>query len=419
MFDLKSLNWAIKQIADEKGLEEEKVLEAVESAIAAAYKKEYCRKGEIVKAKLDTKSGDLKFWKVKTVVDETMVRIVEELTEDQQLTTDNKKELTKEEELSEEDKLPRYNPDKHLWLAEAREIKKDAELGEEIIFSLEEHRDFGRIAAQTAKQVILQRIREAERDSVKKEFQNKEGEIISGVIQRVERGNVYVDIGRAVGIMFFGEAIPGEFYKIGERLRFYVLAVQEEEGRKPGIILSRAHPDFVKKLFELEVPEIAEGTVEIKVITREAGARTKIAVAAKEESIDPIGACVGQRGTRVMAVMNELMNEKIDIIEWHEDPAKFIAASLSPAKVKDVEILPRREAKVFVPEDQLSLAIGKEGQNARLAARLTGWKIDIRSQSRPDEVQFDAGPQSKEAIGEEGDKEEKTESKEEQKEENN
>lgn len=391
MFDLKSLNWAVKQIADEKGLGEEKVLEAVESAIAAAYKKEYCKKGEVVKAKLDAKSGDLKFWKIKTVVDETIVRMIEEEEEEKGESGKEKggKETKREEELSEEEKLPRYNPDKHLLLEEAREIKKDAQLGDEITFPLEEHRDFGRIAAQTAKQVILQRIREAERDSIKKEFVNKEGEIMSGLVQRIERGNVYIDLGRAMGIMFFNEAIPGEYYKIGERLRFYVVAVQDEEGKRPGIILSRSHPNFIIKLFELEVPEIAEGLVEIKAIAREPGSRTKIAVAAKEETIDPIGACVGQRGTRVMAVMNELGNEKIDIIEWYEDSAKFVAASLSPAKAKEVEILPRREAKVFVPEDQLSLAIGKDGQNARLAARLTGWKIDIRSQSRPEEVQFD------------------------------
>ncbi|MDI6717657.1 MAG: transcription termination factor NusA [Patescibacteria group bacterium] len=394
MLDLKSLNWAVKQIAEEKGLQEDQVLGAVESAIAAAYKKEYCKKGEIVHAKLDSKSGSLKFWKTKTVVNENSVRIAEEEeTENSQPTADfaffgagNKEK--REEGLSEEEKLPRYNPDRHILIGEAKEIDPKAELGDELSFALEEHQDFGRIAAQTAKQVILQKIREAERDSIKKEYTGKEGEIVSGIVQRVERGNVFIDLGRAMGIVFFNETIPGERYKIGERLRFFVVAVQEEEGKKPGIILSRSHPKFVSKLFELEVPEIAEGLVEIKAITREAGNRTKIAVFTKEEGIDPIGACVGQRGTRVMAVNNELGNEKIDIIEWHEDPAKFIAAALSPAKVQGVEIMPRREAKVIVAEDQLSLAIGKDGQNARLAARLTGWKIDIRSGSRPDEVQF-------------------------------
>ncbi len=387
MFDLKSLNWAIKQIAEEKGLEEERVLEAVELAVAAAYKKEYCKKGEIVKAKLDPRSGSVNFWKVKIVVDKTIVDMEEEPKENGITSAKPAAEALAGRTASDEDVLPRYNPDRHILMEEAKEIKPDVQLGEELIFPLEEHHDFGRIAAQTAKQVILQKIREAERDSIKQEFQDKEGQIISGVVQRIERGNVYIDLGRAIGMMFFNETIPGEYYKIGERLRFYIVAVQDEEGRRPGIILSRSHPKFVSKLFELEVPEIAEGLVEIKAVAREVGSRTKFAVAAKEENIDPIGACVGQRGTRVMAVTNELGNEKIDIIEWHEDPAKFIAASLSPAKVREVEILPRREARVLVPEDQLSLAIGKDGQNARLAAKLTGWKIDIRSQARPNDVQ--------------------------------
>ncbi len=403
MLDLKSLNWAIKQIAEEKGLEEGQILEGVESAIAAAYKKEYGKKGEIIHMKLDSKTGGFKFWKTKTVVDESTVRIIEEGEEEEAKSEEGKVkgEMNREIEEDGEEKLPRYNPERHILIAEAKEIKPDAQLGDELIFELEEHQDFGRIAAQTAKQVILQKIREAERDSVKKEFVNKEGEIISGIVQRIERGNVFVDLGRAMGVVFYNETIPGEHYKLGERLRFYVVAVQEEEGRKPGIVLSRSHPNFVKKLFELEVPEIAEGLVEIKALAREAGSRTKIAVFAKEEGVDPIGACVGQRGTRVVAVTNELGNEKIDIIEWHEDPAKFISASLSPAKVQGVEILPRREAKVFVAEDQLSLAIGKDGQNARLAAKLTGWKIDIRSQSRPEEAGGVFGEQKVEETVEE------------------
>jgi len=388
MLDLKSLNWAIKQIAQEKNLEEGQILDGVEAAIAAAYKKEYGKKGEMIHMKLDSKTGGFNFWKTKTVVDETTVRIVEESEEPvlEEQRPMGRERFNENIEENEEGKLPRYNPERHILIAEAKEIKADAELGEELIFPLEEHQDFGRIAAQTAKQVILQKIREAERDAVKKEFLDKEGQILSGIVQRMERGNTFVDLGRAIGVVFYNETIPGEHYKIGERLRFFVVAVQDEEGRRPGIVLSRVHPDFVKKLFELEVPEIAEGLVEIKSLAREAGSRTKMAVFAKEEGVDPIGACVGQRGTRVMAVTNELGNEKIDIIEWHDDPAKFIAASLSPAKVLGVEILPRREAKVFVAEDQLSLAIGKDGQNARLAARLTGWKIDIRSQARPEEA---------------------------------
>ncbi len=367
MIDLKNLNRLVEQIADEKGIDKEKVLGVVESAIAAAYKKEYGKRGEVIKAKMDSKTGEVNFWQVKEVVDKNTVEI-------------EVKELKMGEE-----RLPFYNPDRHIFIEEAKKIKPKIVVGEELEFPLEEHEDFGRIAAQAAKQVILQKIREAERESIKNEYGGKEGEIVSGVIQRIEHGNVYIDLGRAIGVMFFNETIPGEYYRIGERLRFYLLAVQDE-GRAPGIVLSRSHPGFVAKLFELEVPEIHEGSVEIKAIAREAGSRTKIAVASKVENVDPIGACVGQRGTRVMAVTNELGSEKIDIIEWSDDPEKFVGSSLSPAKAKAVEILPRREARIFVPEDQLSLAIGKGGQNVRLAAKLTGWKIDVRSLSRPEEA---------------------------------
>jgi len=382
MFDLKTLKKAIDQIAEEKGVAPEKILEAIESSIAAAYKKEYAQKGEYIKAKFDLDTGALKFWQVKTVVDLTTVRIPK--TEE----TTTVKEGEQRSPTAEEGVqiLPRYNPDRHIFIDEAKKIKPDVQLGDELEFPLETHEDFGRIAAQTAKQVILQKLREAERESVLSEFQNKEGEIVSGVIQRFDRGNVYIDLGRATGIMFPNESIPGEHYRVGERMRFYILAVQEE-GRIPGIILSRSHPKFVSKLFALEVPEIGDGLIEIKAIAREPGSRTKIAAVSKAEGIDAVGSCVGQRGTRVMAVSNELGNEKIDIIQWSDDPAKFVANALSPAKVTHVEILPRREARVFVPDDQLSLAIGKSGQNVRLAAKLTGWKIDVRSQTKPEEVQ--------------------------------
>jgi len=376
MFNLKEVKKAVEQIAQEKGVDTGKIFEALEASIAAAYKKEYCQRGEVVKSKFDSKTGELKFWKVKTVVDENTVRVIEEVEEARST------EVGREEG---EDLLPRYNPDRHLFLEEARKIKPDAQVGEELIFPLETHDDFGRIAAQTAKQVILQKLREVERISILEEFQNKQGEIVSGVIQRYDRGNVFVDLGRATGIVFYNESIPGEHYTVGDRMRFYIAAVQEES-RIPGIILSRSHPKFVSRLFELEVPEIADGAVEIKAIAREPGSRTKIAVFSRAEGIDPVGSCVGQRGTRVMAVSNELGQEKIDIIEWSEDPAKFISNALSPAKVTGVEISPRREAKAFVPDDQLSLAIGKGGQNVRLAAKLTSWKIDVRSQAKPDEV---------------------------------
>jgi len=388
MLDLKALNRAIEQIAQEKGIEPSAVLEAIEAAIGTAYRKEYRKKGEIIKCRLNLKTGQAEFWQIKTVVDEDTVRMKEEEEEDNK--EEKKKEKRKKPEIETEEIIPLYNPDRHILIKEAKQIKSDAQVGEELELPLEEQADFGRIASQAAKQVILQKLRETERDSVKKEYLGKEGEIVSGVVQRIERGNVFIDLGRATGIMFYNETIPGEHYRIGERLRFYLLAVQEET-RVPGLILSRSHPKFVSKLFEMEVPEIHDDLVEIKAITREAGSRTKIAAASKVEGVDPIGSLVGQRGTRVMSVTNELGNEKIDIIEWSENPEKFIASSLSPAKAISVEILPRREAIVLVPEDQLSLAIGKGGQNVRLAAKLTGWKIDVRSQSRPDVVQFDPG----------------------------
>jgi N utilization substance protein A len=386
MLNIKELSKALKQVAEEKGLDPDKVIEVIESSIAAAYKKEYGERGEVVKCKMDQKTGELNFWQTKTVVDETTVRFVEEEEEVPAAEGSAAGKQKEKEVIVEEDgeKLPRFNPERHITFDEAKKIKKDVVLGEEMMFPLETHEDFGRIAAQTAKQVILQKLRESERDSILNEWRGREGQIVSGVIQRFERGNIFVDLGRTIGVMFGNESIPGEHYRAGERLRFLVVAVQEDT-RLPGIILSRSHPRFVAELFRMEVPELVEDAIEIKAIAREPGNRTKIAAASKAEGVDPVGALVGQRGTRVMAVNNELGNEKIDIAEWSEDPEKFIANALSPAKVEKVEILPRREARAYVPESQLSLAIGKGGQNVRLAAKLTGWKIDVRSQTRPEE----------------------------------
>ncbi len=402
MFNLKDLAKAIKQVAEEKGLEPEKVLEAIESAIATAYKREYGRRGEIVKADLDAKSGALKFWQIKTAVDQTIVRFPDSDESPDYYKEENEERPRRSDFNSEAGTavLPWFNPERHILLEEARKIKPEIKPGEELNFPLEVHEEFGRIAAQAAKQSIFQKLRESERESILKEWHDKEGQIVSGLVQRFERGNVYVDLGRAFGVMFGNESIPGEHYRIGERLRFLVFAVQEDT-RLPGIILSRSHPRFVTKLFELEVPEVAEGIVEIKVITREPGSRTKLAVSSNAEGVDPVGALVGQRGTRVMAVNNELGNEKIDIIEWSDDPAKFIGNSLSPAKVAAVEVLPRREARVYVPEDQLSLAIGRNGQNVRLAAKLTGWKIDVRSHARPEEAQAGGVASAVEDVGSE------------------
>ncbi len=393
MLNIKDISRAIKQVAEEKGLDADKVIEAIESSLAAAYKKEYGTRGEIVRAKIDMKTGEVKFWRVKTIVDETTVRIVEKGEADKEKEFEEKEwrervgDFKEREEVGEdeESKLPRYNSERHILLKDAKDIKKGTELGEELTFPLELHEDFGRIAAQTAKQAVFQKLRESERDSILAEWRGKEGTIVSGLVQRFERGHVYIDLGRAIGVMFANESVPGEHYRNGERLRFLVLAVQEDT-RLPGIILSRSHPKFVAKLFELEVPEVADGAVEIKLIAREPGSRTKLAVASVADGVDPVGALVGQRGTRVMAVNNELGQEKIDIIEYAEDPETFIKNSLSPAKVQSVEIMPRREAKVYVSEDQLSLTIGRGGQNVRLAAKLTGWKIDVRSQAKPEAV---------------------------------
>jgi N utilization substance protein A len=280
MLNLKELSKAIKQVAEEKGLHENQIIEAIEASLAAAYKKEYGSRGDVIRAAIDTKTGALHFVQVKTVVDESTVRMV---SEEEALTP----EPTPIE--GEEAVLPRYNPERHILLTEARAIRPDAELGEEIVFPLPTHEDFGRIAAQTAKQAIFQKLRESERDSILAEWRGRDGQVVSGVVQRFERGNVYVDLGRAVGVMFGNESVPSERYRTGDRMRFLVLAVQED-ARLPGIILSRAHPMFVGKLFELEVPELAEGLVEIKVIAREPGSRTKVAAVSYADGVDPVGA---------------------------------------------------------------------------------------------------------------------------------
>jgi len=275
----------------------------------------------------------------------------------------------------------RFNPEQHMLIEDARKIKKDAQVGDELVFPLENKADFGRIAAQTAKQIIIQKIREAEKVSVMSEYGEKEEEIVSGTVERVERGIVYVDMGRAVGVIPYEEQIPNERWKTGDRIRAYLYAV-EETPRGIVLKLSRAHPKFLAKLFETEAPEIAQGIVEIKAIAREAGSRSKVAVTSHDAHIDPIGSLVGQRGVRVSTVTSELSGEKIDIVEWNEDPALFIEESLSPAEVISIELIDREHrAIITVTEDEQSLAIGKGGQNVRLAAKLTGWKIDIRSGS--------------------------------------
>jgi N utilization substance protein A len=367
MFDLKVIHSVLQQLEDERGIPKEKMLEAIELALATAYKKEYGKKGQIVRTIFDNESGKAEFYQVKIVVDESKV-IMEDEVDEQDI-----------KNIAEEDIRVRFNPEHHILLADAKKIKKDAKVDDEIIFPLEEKGDYGRIADQTAKQVIIQKIREAEKVSVLNEYGQKEGEIVSGIVQRIERGSIFVDMGRATGMISYEEQIPGEHYKQGERVRAYLYAVEESP---KGILLklSRAHPKFLVKLFEIEAPEIAQGVVEVKAIAREAGARSKIAVFSSDNHIDPIGSLVGQRGVRVSTVMSELRGEKIDIIQWNNNTSQFIEEALSPAKILSIELFEEeKRAIVMVSEDQQSLAIGKGGQNVRLAAKLTGWKIDIQS----------------------------------------
>jgi len=374
--DQKQFLLALNQIAEEKGIPQEQIIETLEMAIAAAYKKDYGKKGQNIKVKFDPKTGEIKVFQVFLVVNKSMLR--EEIEGEEP----TEEEIEKEEIEEKEGTLKkiRFNPFKHLMVEEAQKIKKGAKPGDEIQIKLEAHTDYGRIAAQTAKQVIVQRLREAEREVVFNEYSGKEGEVVSAIVQRIEGRNVFLDIGKASGVLFPEEQIPGERFFIGQRLRVYILKV-ERNPKGANIILSRAYPKLVSRLFAIEVPEISNGAVQIKSIAREPGSRTKIAVYSEEEGVDPVGSCVGQKGSRVQTVINELGGEKIDIIEWNEDIDKYIGNALSPAKVLDVETDEKtRTALAIVPNDQLSLAIGQKGQNVRLAAKLTGWKIDVKSE---------------------------------------
>jgi len=382
MIDLKVINSVVEQMEQERGIPKAKMLEAIEMALATAYKKEYGKRGQIIKAKVDLASGKMEFIQVKTVVDKDSV-VVREEKEDTEAEERFKRSRRIEEEKVEVnengEKIVYYNPEHHIFLEDAKRIKKDAKVGDELVFPLEEKSDYGRIAAQTAKQVIVQKIREAEKVSVFNEYGEKEGSIVTGIVQRLERGNLFVDMGRATAILPFEEQIPGEKYKPGERIRGYLYRV-EETPKGIFLRLSRSHPKFLEELFRSESPELGTGTIEIKSIAREAGSRSKIAVASKDEHIDPVGSLVGQRGVRVSTVMSELGGEKIDIIEWSADPKKFIEEALSPARILSVTVdETEKKAQVEVAADQQSLAIGKGGQNVRLAAKLTGWKIDIIS----------------------------------------
>ncbi len=350
-----NLNEVFEELEKEKGISKEVVISSLCDAMVAAYKK-HLRLKEVqnVEAFLDEQSGEIGIFKGKTVVD------------------------TVEDE------------DNEISLAEAKEIDEDVELGDEVKLEVTPEQ-FGRIAAQAANQVLTQRIREAERNLVLNEFLDKKGTLITGIIQKVDdRRNVIVNIGKTDAIMPRKEQIPGEYYKPGNRIRVFVLNVKETT-RLPQVIVSHAHPEIVRELFELEVPEIEDGIVEIKSISREAGYRTKIAVWSNDPEVDSVGACIGPRGSRIQTIVGELKNEKIDIVRYSEDPVEYIVNALSPARVVSVDIMAddetAHEALVVVPDDQLSLAIGREGQNVRLAHKLTNWKIDIKSVSQMEQAE--------------------------------
>lgn len=340
---------AFEQLGREKGIAPEVLFDAIEAALISAYKRNF-GSAQNVRVSLDRSTGEIHVYARKTIV-ETV--------------SDSRLEMS---------------------LSEARNIDTRYEL-DDIVEIEVTPKDFGRIAAQTAKQVVVQRIREAERGIIYEEFSNRESDILTGIVQRIEQKNVFIDLGKAEAILGPSEQIPGEIYKHGDRIKSYIVEVKKTT-KGPQILVSRTHPGLLKRLFELEVPEIHDGIVEIKSVAREPGMRSKIAVHSRDENVDPVGACVGHKGMRVQAIVNELKGEKIDIVKWSADPAKYIANALSPAKVVTVDVNETEKvSRVIVPDYQLSLAIGKEGQNARLAAKLSGWKIDIKSESQAQDVE--------------------------------
>lgn len=343
--DNKELILSLEELEKERGIKKDYLLEAIETALVTAYKRNFDSL-ENVKVVMDRQTGATHVYSIKEVMKKANDDVLE------------------------------------ISLKDAQKINKDLKEGDQVEIEIVP-KDFGRIAAQTAKQVIIQKLREAERDIIFTEFNDRKGEIVSGLIQKADKNIVVMDLGKLEGVMPAKEQIPTEKYRVNDKIKGYVLDVQRGAKGAPQVIVSRSHPDFVKKLLEFEIPEIYEGVIEIKSVSRDAGYRSKVAVYSPDENIDPVGSCVGQKGVRIQNVINELNGEKIDVIEWNEDPSIYISSALLPAKILAVDIKQEeRFAQVIVPDDQLSLAIGKSGQNARLAARLTNWKIDIKSESQ-------------------------------------
>ena len=419
--DQQSIAEAVKQICEEKGVPLEAVIATIEAALAAAYRKDFGEKNQNIKVEFDLNTGKIKVFDVKTVVEDLPPELLEMLNQEKtEEIAVKKKEEKSEKDASaladkpaseNEEEVRRFNPKIELQLKDALAIKKDAVVGEEIKTALEMPGDFGRMAAQTAKQVIIQKLRETERETIFQEFKQREGEILVGTVQRREGNLVLIDLGRTTALLPPEEQIRNENYTPGGHFKVYILSVNQTT-KGPEIIVSRSHPEIVKKLFALEIPEIASGVVQVKAISREAGSRTKIAVATDQENIDPIGSCIGQRGARIQTIISELKGEKVDIIKYSEDPTEFIANALSPAKIINIKLDEQNKiATAQVTEDQLSLAIGKAGQNVRLSAKLTGWKIDIISTDgkKVEEDEAKADGQAAEPVVGEDKKEDKKE----------
>lgn len=376
---------ALREIAESKGLDYEIVVATLDAALAAAYRKDFGEKDQNIVVQFNAETGAMRVFDVKTVV------------EDQELPVEGEESVEVLEPQFDENgnEIKRFNPKLETMLKDALLLKPDAVIGEIISTELEPHADFGRMAAQTAKQVITQKLREAERNAIYDEFKSKEHTIVIGTIGRRELRHILVDIGRGTGILPTEEQVYGENYRTGARFKMYVMRV-DVTMRGPEIVLSRAHPELVRDVFTNEIPEVSSGVVKIQGVVREAGSRAKVAVSTDDESIDPIGACIGQRGTRIQTIIQELGGEKIDLIEYSTDPIKYISQALAPAKVGKIELNETEKmAYVIVAEDQLSLAIGRGGQNVRLAARLTGWKINVRDER--DEPKAESTPAEIEA----------------------
>lgn len=368
---------AMKQIADEKGIKVETVLDAIQQALSAAFRKDFGNKNQNIVVDFDAETGGMKVWDIKTIVPDADLEEITRLDEEEARLRDEA--LARGEEPPAEDpNRPRFNPKTEIMITEAKKLQGGVSIGDELKLALEITTDFGRMAAMTAKQVITQKLREAERLMIYEEYKDKVGEILQGTVQRREGRNFLIDFGRFSAILPPEEQIVGEFLRPGARTKVYVVSVTLGN-RGPEVLVSRSHPNIVRTIFVQEIPEIQNNIVEIKALAREGGSRSKVAVFSSQEGVDPIGACIGQRGTRIQTIITELGGEKVDIIQWDENPEVFISNALSPAKVDGIQLdTENKVATVAVPGDQFSLAIGKGGQNVRLAAKLTGWTITVQ-----------------------------------------